>query len=69
MNEARAALEEFVKTYGANAGYAVRFPHLVDALVKETRAQALADADAYLTRHGYGDSAYLLRSTDVPVQS
>lgn len=32
------------------------------------RAEVLASADAYLTRHGYADSAYLLRTCDVPTR-
>jgi hypothetical protein len=39
MSEAREALETFVKQYGSNAGYAVRFPVLLDALVAEVRAE------------------------------
>lgn len=32
----------------------------------QVRAETLAEADAYLTRHGYADSAYLLRTCDIP---
>lgn len=65
MSKAREALMEYADRYG----YTEHVNGLIDALVAETRAQALADADQYLTRLGYGDSTYLLRSTDVPVQS
>jgi hypothetical protein len=46
MSKAREALETFVKQYGANAGYAVGFPVLIDALVAEVRVEELRKAAA-----------------------
>jgi hypothetical protein len=39
---------------------------VIDRYRDQVRAQTLAEADAYLTRHGYADSAYLLRTCDIP---
>lgn len=38
---------------------------VIDAYRDEVRAEALEEAAQYLARHGYTDSAYLLRTTDL----
>jgi hypothetical protein len=65
MSETRA---EAVRLFGLGGGRPAlpTFSRALDAYAEEVRAETLAEADAYLTRHGYADSAYLLRTATFP---